>query len=106
MPCGDGERSSGVGRRAGAGLSASEPARQDGQPWATQLAKGTRPTGDRHQYGFGRPGDLQSRAVTPVQVTRNQTHASGEVPGREFGAAYGVRQHNAKTISRDLSWLA
>ena len=85
-------------------LSACEPVGQYRLAWTGQLLDGTLPTGDRHQHGFRRAGDLRPRAVAPVQVCWCQAYAAGEVPARQLGAAYAVAQDAAQPFNRDLAW--
>ena len=62
------------------------------------------PTGDRHQHGFRRSGDLRSRAVAPVQVGRRQAYTAGEAPPRQLRATHAVAQDPSQPFSRDLAW--
>ncbi len=84
-------------------LSAGEPPSQHLLPGAGQLPDGTVPTGDRHQHGFRRSGQLWSPAVTPVQIGRCQAYAAGEVPPRQLRGAQAVTQHTTQPFGRDLA---
>lgn len=85
------------------GLPAGEPSGQHLPPGAGQLSDRTVPTGDRHQQGFGRPGQLWPPAVGPVQIGRCQAHAAGEVPPRQLRCVQAVAQYATQPFGRDLA---